>query len=232
MNLKKINRGIVLGCAVVVATAVYIVADRQQFKKNTDAVSNAVESYLNDMADVRCSTQNQNQLRTNYRNVINNHWTDIDWNNVNAFDYIALKNELISELDADISTYHTQGYFTKYEIKIDDISVSKYGNGACANVKYKVADEFFGAPLDLTSWGFEATDNEDVDTVTGENVTDPSIQYRQTWQIDCNFYLEKVDGEWKIYGSSYNENNYNTQNISNDSSSTADSEQKGGADSE
>lgn len=237
MNLRKINRGIALGCMVAVTTAGYVVADRKQFSKNTDAITESVESYLNDMAVTRCSAQNQKQLRINYKDTIEKHWANNTWSGSNIFDYTATKEELLSELDTSDTEYKTQGYFTKYEIKINDVKVSKYGSGALANVTYNAVDEFYGAPLDLMSWGFEPVDNENTDA-NNNLITDPTIQYHQTSALDFNLYLEKVDGDWKIVGLSSNSYEYNTKKISEDVSSQEDSSsadysaQKGGADSE
>ena len=237
MNLRKINRGIALGCVVAVATTGYVVLDRKQFSKNTDAITAVVESYLNDTAATRCSAQDQKQLCLNYKNTIEKHWADNTWSGNNIFDDTATKEELLSELDTNNADYKTQGYFTKYEIKINDVKVSKYGSGALANVTYNVVDEFYGAPLDMITCGFEPVDNENTDA-NNNPITDPTIQYHQTSALDFNLYLEKVDDDWKIVGLSSNSYEYNTKRISEDASSKEDSSsaddpaQKGGADSE
>lgn len=199
MNLRKINRGIALGCVIAVATVGYIVYDNVQFSKNKEDITSAVEDYLNQLADARCSIKDQQELSEAYKKIINERWVNGS-TLINELSYIPTKAEILAEFKNAIEDYEPTGYFTDYNLNITDISIKKYGtNGAIANLEYEVACEFYGTPLEMDSWGLTTADNENYDNY-GTCNTDPSILYHQNRTYESeDYYLKLIDGEWKIY---------------------------------
>lgn len=199
MKLRKINRGIALSCVVVVATSCYIVYDKKQFSKNVGNISQSVKDYLEDITDAQTSSDDPKQLCENLKIVIDKYMT---YETLNISDTVTLgspnKKEIISQLNSAPEDYAPcNGKFTKYEIKINDIKVSKYGNnGAVANVSYQTVSEFIGNPIDFT--------DSYVSTAQGNMGEDPEEidlkqKYRQTKDCDeGEIYFNNIDGEWKI----------------------------------
>ena len=238
MKLRKINRGIVLGCIALVATASYVIYDNIQFSKNQTTIANSIESYLDDLSNARCSVKDKNDLVDTYKDVIGKYWTSSDFINSGDITFTS-KTQLISDIDDCLKNYDITGYFVNSNIKVDDVSVSKYGNnGAIATVEYKAASEFYGAPLNIEGGMANQVDNENYTFEDGIN-TDPNNHYKQITSYSDTFYLTSVDGKWMIAGAQEGFFGYETQTkriTDEDSSSLSDtdnsSEQKGGADSE
>ena len=225
MKLRKINRGIVLGCVLAVATAGYVVYDNVQFSKNKDAISSTVEDYLTQLAETRCSTKDQEKLADSYADIINKYWIN-DSTLMNELMYTPTKSEMLLYLDTAVEDCKPTGYFTDYDINIQKIKVKKYGpNGAIATVNYQTSNEFYGTPLDINGWGVTTVDNENYDS-NGNYNTDPSIKYEQTGTYeDAEIYIKQVDGEWKIYGDAGYCYMYNTHQLTDNESADAE---KGG----
>lgn len=197
MNLKKINRGIALGCIIAAVTAGYVIYDHQQFSKNTPVITDAVEGYLDDMADARCSQKDQQKLADDYKEVISKHWTNDANSSLNTF---YNKNDIMTDLNTAAVDCEPTGYFTDYDFNINNISIKKYGGGAVATVDYDVVCEFYGTPLEIGDYGVSNVENNNYDQ-NGNPINDSTIKYRQNKSYkDAEFYLKKVDGQWKIFG--------------------------------
>ncbi|MDE6148911.1 MAG: hypothetical protein K2F81_02290 [Ruminococcus sp.] len=223
MNIRRINRGIALGCVLAVGTVSYVVYDHKQFSKGQDDIKSTIEQYLHDISTVQVIKDQQKSLDA-YKNVVDKYWiSGNDWFNedANVFD----KSGLMDGWDTVIKDWNPTGYFEKCEIKTGDISISKYGNdGAYAVVAYDVYSEFYGSPLDF-SGGYVTTVNSDTYDNNGDRIIyDVSDKYKNTKEyFSTEFYLEKVDGSWRIVGAAgWWYNNNNLQKLTSDESKAVD----------
>lgn len=200
MNIRRINRGIALGCVLVVGTVSYIVYDHKQFSKGQDDIKNTIEQYLNDISNVQVIKDQQKSLDA-YKNIVDKYWiSDNEW--FNEDDYVNEKGDLMDGWDTIIKEWKPTGHFEKCEIKVKDISLSKYGNnGAYAQVNYDVYSEFYGSPLDF-SGSYITTVNGAYDENGEAIINDSTDKYKNIKNyLSTEFYLEKVDGSWRIVGS-------------------------------
>lgn len=200
MNIRRINRGIALGCVLVVGTVSYIVYDHKQFSKGQDDIKNTIEQYLNDISNVQVIKDQQKSLDA-YKDIVDKYWiSDNEW--FNEDDYVNEKGDLMDGWDTIIKDWKPTGHFEKYEIKVKDISLSKYGNnGAYAVVAYDVYSEFYGSPLDF-SGSHITTANGAYDENGEAIINDSTDKYKNIKNyLSTEFYLEKVDGSWRIVGS-------------------------------
>ena len=237
MNLRKINRGIALGCIVAVATTGYIVYDQKQFSKNVGNISQSVKSYLEDLTDAQTSSDDPKQLCENLQEVINKHMTSEKLKTSELAMPITSKMDYISTLKTAPKDYAPiSGEFSKYEVKINNVKVSKYGNnGAVANVNYEMVCEFTGNPIECTD-SYVSTIYNDIEE--NSNSKDTNQKYRQTKTCENGeFYFSNVDGEWRLcgvatYGITTTKPINDEEASSNSDSSDAKKQEKGGADSE
>lgn len=199
MKLRRINRGIALGCIVAIATTGYIVYDQKQFSKNVGNISQSVKDYLEDLTDAQTSSDDPKQLCENLKDVINKHMTSETLQTSSDF-ATTPKSEYLSSLNSAPEDYApTVGGFSKYEVKINNIKVSKYGNnGAVANVNYEMVCEYTENPIECTDSFVTTISNEQEENPLPN---DTKQKYRQTKTCnDGEFYFNNVDGEWKLCG--------------------------------
>ena len=239
MNIRRINRGIALGCVLAVGTVSYVVYDHKQFSKGQDDIKSTIEQYLQEISTVQVIKDQQKSLDA-YKNVVDKYWiSDNEWFNENI--YVTEKGDLMDGWDSIIKDWMPTGYFEKFEIKMGDISINKYGNnGAYAEVSYDVYSEFYGSPLDF-SGSYITTVNDTYDENGERIVNDASDKYKNTKQYhSTEFYLEKVDGSWRIVGTAGWAYNDNVQKLTDESKdiddkaedSTVDSDKKAGVENE
>ena len=213
MNIRRINRGIALGCVLAVGTVSYVVYDQKQFSKGQDSIKSIIEQYFNDVASVQV-TKNQEKALDAYKNVMDKYWVNNnDW--FNEDDFIFDKSSLTEGWDTIIKDWQPTGHFEKCEMRIGDVSINKYGNnGAVATVDYDVYCEYFGAPLDFSNVHVTTADQDYyVGNENGDK--DESVKYKGTKNyFATEFYLENVDGDWRIVGVGRFSNGYSS-NISN-----------------
>ena len=236
MKLRRLNRGIALGCVVAIATTGYIIYDQKQFSKNVGDISQSVKDYLGDITDAQTSSDDPKQLCENLKEVINKHMTSETLKTSDSDFYTTPKSEYISKLNsAPKDLAPTVGSFSKYEVKINNIKVSKYGNnGAVANVNYEMVCEYTGNPIECTD-SYVSTIYDEREDGTPK---DTKQKYRQTKECDDGeFYFNNVDGEWKLCGISTWYHTKTTpindeKSSLNSDSSNSKQQEKGGADSE
>lgn len=214
MKIRRINRGIVLACVLAVGTASYVIYDQNQFSKGKESIRSTVVSYLEDTAEAQLIKDQQSALDA-YGDVLDKYWVrDNGW--FNEFDAVYDKKQITENWDTILSTYDPIGYTEKCEVKIGNIEVSKYGNsGAVASVEYGVYSEYYGMPFDFCGGdvSIETTENyyEDFEAKDIENIK--SKCYKDYFSAE--FYLEKVDDNWRIVGLSNFGYNYEVQEIEN-----------------
>lgn len=222
MNIRRINKGIALGCVLAIGTACYVVYDQKQFSKGHDKIESTVEQYLKDVASAQVG-KNAQDVVDSYRDIVDRYWVSSDWfkndNNYSVMD----KSGVVSDWDTIVKDLQPTGYYEKCDVRVEDIDISKYGNkGAFATVSFNTACEFYGAPLDILNGYITITENENY-TPMGESETDPSIKYKSNREYSgAEFYLENVDGDWRITGTSYFGYSSNTNIVSDDNSSVDD----------
>lgn len=194
MTLRKINRGLVLGAAILAATAAYVVYDNTQFSKYKPDIEKTVDAYLSDLckANVDASAANSKEP---IENIINEYWAG--GGSSNAFSYNnSTKTDALSNLNFDADGY---GSIESMDYHTENIDIAKYGPD-CAIVKllYSTNSVYYGDPAFFDGYynTFSSTDYYGGERPAADLKQQMTIQY-----MDTSFILRLVDGEWKIINS-------------------------------
>ncbi|MGN1114597.1 MAG: hypothetical protein ACI4RC_05690 [Oscillospiraceae bacterium] len=235
MKLRRINRGIALGCVLIIALTGYVIVDTFRFAKNQNTIESNVKNFFNTYSQVSTSASNTTQLIENYKNFINDNMV---YEKMGGMNHIIKKSDFIQSLNSDISDicdYNPSGYINELSINIQDISISKYGSsGACATVDYNMIIDVVDNPVILTGYGLNTasyyypySEDDDSDEIKG---------HKRIAVSSCQdiIYLKLIDNKWEITGFDYSSGSFGDTKMlnSDNSSSQSDSESKDGDSSE
>lgn len=198
MNLRKINRGLVLGFLIAACTATYVVVDNSSFKKESKPeIEKVTQSFIEDLAQANVGNSKEVQQQT--RKVLDDYFTDYK----NNYDYSFKKSDFMSELDdKNFEPEKNDAVVSKVKTNIRKADVSKCGtDGANVQIKYDTYVEFSGKEFNFEDlMGAThidvARDNENADKESYKNK-----HYSSSYTSEGSIYVKKVDGEWKIASS-------------------------------
>lgn len=206
MFWKKVNRGLLLGAALLVFLVGFIVVKEVRFRKETPLIKERVETYLADLCSLQCgvsgelgktlSTEAQDLQKDKLDRVLAEHW----YGNLPDDEYDGIG---VSNLRANYESYlsdRVNVLFTKAEMHLqeDNLRVYKDGPdravvGLSADIKTEYAgdgDEFFFGTSNHAVYEDEYYSQEAPD-LSGK-------AYSGVFTINMTFELERVGGAWKI----------------------------------
>lgn len=190
MNIKKINRGLVLGAVLIVGVTSYVIYDTSQFSGSKPEIEQLSIEYLGELGSV--NVLEGDEFKTTSENIINKYWDfDSNYNN----DYSSDKNYMFTSINETLESEEL-GKVYSFDVSVSDISVSKYGpHGAVATVNYRIRTQFSGERTVLSSdgmiWLESGWDNN--------NEEERNTKYEQGINFeDVKIYFNLSNGEWKI----------------------------------
>ena len=209
MKTKKLNRGLVLGAALLVGLAGYVTFDYFNFKSNKDDIKSAVESYLDEAA--KASITQDGDCREALEKVISDNWGYNEFYDKSYVMSYTTGDDITSSLGGITDDEFKEGHVTDYTVSVSDLKVSKAGpNLAEAEANISIKIKGVGQAHILTPGGITNTiydsDNftrQDVKVDYGAKVFD-EVEFSGTMNFEdaATFYLEYDKGTWKIVGSS------------------------------
>ena len=205
MKTRKLNRGLVLGAALLVGLAGFVTFDYINFKGNKQDIQNAVEAYLNEAA--RASTMQGTAQKEEFKKVLEDNWGYNEFYEKNFMvDYVTA-----SDFKAGIDSYEDKelesGLISECNVRVSEVKVSKAGpNLAAASVSYSIAFKGKGQAHLITLNGISDTvyDSDNFMTaqldydLDGDRFKDLEYSGNVTYDDSATFYLEYEGGTWKI----------------------------------
>lgn len=197
MNLKKLNRGLLLGAVLIIGTASYVIYDNHRFKESKPEISATVENYFKNLSAV--NTAGKDEIYDKATQLVNDNWA---YRKMNDNEYFISKNDMISQIKVFEEDNLAVGYFKEFDVSVGDIKVSKNGpDCAVAYLSVDVYSEFFGSPAAMWPTNFTSTDDGYIYSSDYESAVDENDEFKSTRNYDTVVvYLKSVDGEWKITG--------------------------------
>lgn len=192
MKLRNINRGLVLGAALVVGTVVYVCVDNARFKESKPEIEETVREYAEAMS--QSNVGGADEVKDNWRKLLSDYFTGYS----NIHDYGATKNSIMSEMDDGHDD--ALGRISKAKTEISNVAVSKSGaNGANVTFDFSVYYEFTGSsPAYLFFYGISYLDGEGYDDYGNPLPADKDASYGETLSGEAEIYLLETDSGWKI----------------------------------
>lgn len=183
--LKKTNRGVVLGAAIIFFLVIYIIIDNISFQNNKNDISTLICDYTNDYFKAY-EAKDLDKLQS----IISEYWT---YNSVKNDDgWYTTKNTMLYELKENSpKTVDTDFSFTRDNAP--EISISKVGPGiAKADIYYTYKADYKNLTFDeyLMPFGLEYPLNFD-----GSN---PITEGSMVFGCEYSIYLRFEDDKWYI----------------------------------
>ena len=205
MKTKRLNRGLVLGGALLVGLAGFVMFDYFNFKSNKSDIQAAVEAYLNDSA--RANLADSGSIKEEWKKVLDDNWGYNEFYEKNfVFDYVTatdIKDSITNTPDSDLK----MGSLSECSVKMGEVKVSKAGpNLAQATVNYTVDFKGKGQAHLITLNGVSNAIYNSMNFQTAELDWDDEstvfddLEYkgRLSYEDNATFYLEYEGGKWKI----------------------------------
>ncbi len=186
--LKRMNRGLLLGGAILVVLIIYIIVDYSNFSSERAVIKEQLEDYVDEFYELTV----KNDLNT-LEDYINDTWTGTV---VTNYTYNMKKDEILDSLSSFLpSSGKSDTTILSADSNISKISISKCGpNMAMAKLECSATITYKGAgnvpnPFDyMMQYSYSDENNSD-------------IVYEMLLSGDATVYLKKEDGSWKISGS-------------------------------
>lgn len=199
MNLRKVNRGLVLGAVLIVGTAVYVVADMQSFKKDKPAIEEISKNFTEALAKSNIGTSDNNVDQ--WKKLIDDYFTDYK---VSEYDVRANKSMLLQQMSQKNSYADESGKFNaniqKSQIFPKNFQVSKYGpNGALVTFDYSFYIDFVGQSerhFDFNGIDYASSFYYGDEDFWSEKFKDKLWSYSDNGTAEL--YFVKKDNTWKI----------------------------------
>ena len=206
MKTKKLNRGLVLGAALLVGLAGFVTFDYFNFKSNKGEIKTAVENYINDCA--KASITEDGDCREAVKKVVDDNWGYNAFYSQSFVSHYITASEIKSNCDYLTDKDMKKGHITECTASISDVKVSKAGpNLAQAEVEYSIKFKGVGAAHLLTMNSIEnviyASNNEnhgDSADLNLDSFKDLEYSGYVNYGKTATFYLEYKGGDWKIVG--------------------------------
>ena len=207
MKTKKLNRGLVLGGALLVGLAGFVTFDYFNFKSNKDEIKTTVEEYFDKCA--RASVSEDGDCREALEKVITDSWGYNSFYSKSYLSSYTTAEDITSGIDRYTDDEYKQGHLTDCTAIVSDLKVSKAGpNLAQADLDLTIRFKGIGQAHML---GYDDAYNTIFDSYnyTDHNVEIPTtskvfdgLEYEGTidYEGTVSVYLEYEGGEWKIVG--------------------------------
>ena len=195
MNLKKLNRGLLLGAVLIIGTTCYVVYDNSKFNNSKPEIRETVENYFKNLSAV--NTSGKDEIYDKAADYVNSSWT---YEKSSDDNFYVTKDMLLNDIRSSKEDNSATGYITEYDVSVSNPTINKNGpNGAVVSLSVDTYSEFCGSPAALLMDGFIQVDNGNYDESDYLCDPDESKKYESTINYDTVYvYLKQVDGEWKI----------------------------------
>lgn len=188
--LKRANRGLLLGGAILIALIIYIVIDYSRFNSEKSTIKNQIESYMDSFFDCleNCDYEALSKL-------VNDNWTGKAVMSDYYFTDIADMSYGIKCIANLMSNEDIKNNYKVSDVtyRITSNSVKKAGpNMASVNLKYTITlsnNPSMDLALPFGSYGSYGYDD---DSLSGGN------QYTCIFEGEYTLYMYKEDGTWKF----------------------------------
>lgn len=208
MKTKKLNRGLVLGAALLAGLAGFVVFDHFNFNSNKEEIKSVVEKYINDCAEASVTENGDN--REALKKIVDESWEYNKFYSTSfVFDYTTV-DDLRDSIDYIDDDETKRGHLTECKADINEIKVSKAGpNLAQAEVSYAITFKGVGPAYFMGIDGmddsvFNSVNYEDCDLEGAGDTRNifNSLEYEGvvSYEDSATFYLEYKGGEWKLVG--------------------------------
>ncbi len=211
MFWKKVNRGLVLGAALLLFLVGFIVLKEVQFKKETPLIMERAESYLSGLCDLQCgvsgtlgeplSAQAYSAQKEKLNSLLKENW----YGELSSDEYDGFG---LSELYANYESYLSEKVtvlFSKAELHLQEDRVSVYKDGpdrAKASFSAEIKTEYRGVGNAFFYGDSNYGASYDDEAVSGSKTDPASTLYSGVYVLNMTLEMQRVGGKWKIVGAS------------------------------
>lgn len=194
MKLRNVNRGLVLGAALVLGTAVYVGIDNARFKDSKPEIEETVKRSVEAIA--QSNVGKADEIESSWMKLLSEYFTNYS----NIHDYGATKNSIAEEIGSGWFDDDDLGKITKAKTEISNITISKSGSdGANVEFEYSAYYEYTGScPAYMSFDGISFLDGGDYDDYGNPIPEDKNASYGETLSGEAEMYLLRTDSGWKI----------------------------------
>lgn len=196
MKLRNVNRGLVLGAALVLGTAVYVGIDNARFKDSKPEIEETVKRSVEAIA--QSNVGKADEIESSWMKLLSEYFTNYS----NIHDYGATKNSIVAEIGSGWFDDDDLGKITKAKTEISNITVSKSGSdGANVDFEYSIYYEYTGSmPAYMSFYGISLLDggNDNYDEYGNPLPETEEKSYGETLSGEAEMYLLKTESGWKI----------------------------------
>ena len=203
MFWKKVNRGLLLGAALLLFLVGFIVVKEVQFKKETPLIVERAESYLSGLCELQCgvdgtlgeklSPQAQSAQKEKFNRLLKENW----YGELSGDEYNGIG---LSELYSDYESYlsdKVQVLFSKAELHLQEDHISVYKDGpdrAKVSFSAEIKTEYMGDGESFFYGSSYYIGYEDGIAVPETSAT----VYSGVYLLNMTFEMQRVGREWKI----------------------------------
>lgn len=222
MKLKNINRGLALGCILIIGTAAYVVKDNMDFKKSKPDIETAITDSVQAMAQSNLGSGDKQEHK--WKSFLSEYMTEYS----NESDYKFKKSDIMDEINSGY--YEAEDYNEVFNAnsEVTNVNIKKSGSsGAIVTFDYSLYYEYTGScPAYLSFDGMSTFDGgmEEYDNY-GKPMPDTQISsYGETFDGSAEAYMIEVDGKWKIASMSGRGYEMDVKQLDSDSTAESDND--------
>lgn len=203
--LRKANRGLILGGALIIGVTAYVAVDLNRFKEEKPIIEQTLKEYADAVEkfnitpdkyreyNITLGTEDSQKIAADWQAIIDEYWIDKK----------ILENDIFyayddkSYLEKSVNYYienKQRGYVTDISIDLTDCKIKKDGPDAavmtCVSNIYYVGLENSGI---FTPGGY----NNHYTYFDNESPIEPKLM-QTTFSEEITFFLEKKADDWKI----------------------------------
>ena len=208
MFWKKVNRGLVLGAALLLFLVGFIVVKEVQFKKETPLIMERAESYLSGLCDLQCgvsgtlgeplSAQAYSAQKEKLNSLLKENW----YGELSSEEYDGFG---LSELYANYESYLSEKVtvlLSKAELHLQENDIRVYKDGpdrALVGLSADVKTEYIG---DGNAFFYGSSNYAVYEDETGAKKENAETLYSGVYVLNMTLEMQRVGGKWKIVGMS------------------------------
>ncbi len=203
--LRKANRGLILGGALVIGVTVYVIADLNRFKDEKPVIEQTIAEYADAVEKFNITPEQYRQYNIKYNKedsqkqisefyqFADEYWIDSSEANVDIFSYYIDKDAFKNSM-RDLVENKTRGYITEFSVDMTDYKINKNGPDGAA-VECTANIYFVGAENSavITPSGYDMY----YSYYDPESPVEPKVM-QTSFSQQCTFFLEKESEGWKI----------------------------------
>ena len=206
MFWKKVNRGLLLGAALLIFLIGFIVAKEVQFRKERSLIEARAQSYLSEICDLQCgvsgslgkelSESAKKTQREKFDRLLQEHW----YGNLPDDEYDGMGVAQIRENYESYLAEKTEVLFSKAELHLQEGDIRVYKDGpdrAVVGLSADVKTEYVG---DGNAFFYGFSNYVDYEDDTLPEKEGAAKLYSGVYVLNMTIEMQRVSGEWKIVG--------------------------------